>query len=82
MHHDLAALLLRRRPWHTLEAPFYTDEAVFRADLATVFGRHWIFVGQEPDIPEPGDVLALRVGEAPVLILRDDDGAVRAFHNV
>ena len=26
-------------------------------------------------MPEPGDVMAIHVGEAPVLILRDDDGA-------
>ena len=78
----LPALLLRRRPGHSLEAPFYTDEALYRADLDLIFARHWIFVGQEPDVPQPGDVMALRIGEAPVLILRDDAGCVRAFHNV
>lgn len=76
------SLLLRRTPGHSLEAAFYTDEAVHRADLDLIFARHWIFVGHEPDVPAPGDIMALRVGEAPVLILRDDDGAVRAFHNV
>ena len=82
MTHDLAALLLRRQPGHTLEAPFYTDERIFQAELDTIFGRHWIFVGQEPDVPEPGDVHAFRIGPAKVLIVRDDDGQVRAFHNV
>ena len=62
MTHDLAALLLRRQPGHTLEAPFYTDERIFQAELDTIFGRHWIFVGQEPDVPEPGDVHAFRIG--------------------
>ncbi len=79
---DLPALLLRRLPGHSLEAAFYTDDAVFRADMSMIFGRHWIFVGQEPDVPQPGDVLAFRVGAVPVLVLRDNDGAIRAFHNV
>ncbi len=78
----LPSLLLRRSPGHSLEAPFYLDEALHRADLDLIFGRQWIFIGQEPDVPQPGDVMALRVGDAPVLILRDDDGVVRAFHNV
>ncbi len=82
MPDNLSNLILRRRPGHTLEAPFYRSDEVFRADLSLIFGRHWIFVGHEPDVPEPGDVMAIHVGEAPVLILRDDDGQVRAFHNV
>jgi Rieske 2Fe-2S family protein len=79
---QVARLLLQRQPGHSLDAAFYTSQAVFDADMALIFGRHWIFVGQEPDVPEPGDVMALHIGAAPILILRDDDGAVRAFHNV
>jgi len=82
MHDDLATLLLRRRPWHTLEAPFYTSNGILEAELDLIFSRHWIFVGQEPDVPEPGDVNALAIGNARILILRDDDNQVRAFHNV
>ena len=82
MSEDLAALLLRRTPGHSLEAPFYTGETILRADIDLIFGRHWIFVAHEPDVPEPGDVFAFSIGSAKLLILRDDDGAVRAFHNV
>ena len=82
MPDDLAALLLRRRPGHTLEAPFYTSETILRQEIDLIFGRHWIFVAQEPDVPEPGDVFAVSIGGAKLLILRDDDGEVRAFHNV
>jgi Rieske 2Fe-2S family protein len=82
MSDNLAQLLLQRRPGHSLAAHFYTSEAVFKADMDLIFARHWIFVGQEPDVPDPGDVMALHIGAAPIVILRDDDGAVRAFHNV
>src|ERR1700712_858049 len=80
--HDLPKLLLRRRKWHTLEAPFYPSAAILETELDLIFSRHWIFVGQEPDVPEPGDVNAISIGNAKILILRDDDGEVRAFHNV
>jgi len=47
-----------------------------------IFGRHWIYVGVEPDVPEAGDVMVVDIGTTSVAIVRDDDGAVRAFHNV
>ena len=78
----LATLLLRRSPGHSLEAPFYTADPILQAEIDLIFGRHWIFVAQEPDVPEPGDVCAFSIGQAKLLILRDDDGQVRAFHNV
>ena len=82
MPDELAALLLRRRAGHTLEAPFYTSETILRAEFDLIFARHWIFVAQEPDVPEPGDLFAFSIGRAKLLVLRDNDGAVRAFHNV
>lgn len=78
----LDALIARRRPGYSLEAPFYTSPEVFAADMDLIFGRHWIFVGVEPDVPEPGDCYTLEIGVSPVLILRDDDMQIRAFHNV
>lgn len=76
------ALVGARLPGHSLAAAFYRDEAVFQADMERIFGRHWIFVGQEPDVPAPGDVMALSIGEAPIVIVRGRDNVVRAFHNV
>ena len=78
----LATLLARRRQGYTLEAPFYTGPEIFRADLDLIFGRHWIFVGVEPDIAEPGDVMVVQIGENSILIGRDDDMSIHALHNV
>ncbi|CAN5456568.1 aromatic ring-hydroxylating dioxygenase subunit alpha [soil metagenome] len=79
---SLSQLIARRKPGHSLERDFYTSPAVFEADLALIFGRHWIYVGVEPDVPEAGDVMTFELGATSVLIVRDDDMAVRAFHNV
>lgn len=78
----LTELLLRRRPGYMLEAPFYTDPHIFKTDLGLIFGRHWVFVGLEPDVPEPGDVMTVRIGNASILIARDDDNEIHAMHNV
>ena len=78
----LGTLLRNRRPGYSLEAPFYTDPDIFAADLDIIFGRHWIFVGVEPDVAEPGDAMVVDVGKTSVIIARDDEGQLRAFHNV
>lgn len=78
----LQRLLRERRPGYNLEAPFYMSPEVFEADMEVVFGRHWIYVGVEPDVPEPGDVLTVDIGSTSVAIVRDDDNEIRAFHNV
>jgi Rieske 2Fe-2S family protein len=78
----LKHLVQTRRPYHMLEAPFYTDPDIFKADLDLIFGRHWIFVGLEPDVPEPGDVMNVKIGNASILIVRDDDNNIHAMHNI
>lgn len=75
-------LLRRRKRGYTLEAPFYTAAEIFDLDLDIIFGRHWIYVGVDPDLPEPGDCMTVEIGAASVLLIRGEDMEVRAFHNV
>lgn len=79
---DLKSLVARRRKGYSLEAPFYTSPEVFAADLDLIFHRHWIYVGVEPDVPEPGDAMTVELGKDSIIIVRDDDNQIRAFHNV
>ncbi|WP_119153479.1 aromatic ring-hydroxylating oxygenase subunit alpha [Caldimonas tepidiphila] len=79
---QLADLLQRRRPGYSLDAAFYLSDAVFQSDLKHIFGQHWIFVAVEPQIPEPGDFITVDVGKQSILITRDDDDQLQAFHNV
>ena len=81
-HDDLAALVARRAAGYSLEAPFYTSQEVFDLDMAAIFTKHWLFVAAEAEVPEPGDYVTVEVGPSSVIIVRDDDEEVRAFHNV
>jgi glycine betaine catabolism A len=78
----LSDLIARRRPGHSLEHDFYNSREVFEADLHYIFGRHWIYVGVEPEIPHAGDVMTLEIGGASLLIVRDEEQRIQAFHNV
>lgn len=78
----LTPLFAARRAGHTLPAPLYTSHAAFLADCNAIFAKHWIAVGVECDVPEPGDVIAVDLGTSSIVIVRDDDMNINAFHNV
>jgi Rieske 2Fe-2S family protein len=79
---DLARLIGSRRPGYSLPAPFYLSPEIYDRDLSLIFARHWIFVGVEPEIPEAGDLFTVDIGNHSIIVARDDDLAIRAFHNV
>ena len=77
-----ARLVADRRPGHSLPAPFYNDHEIFDLDMSAVFARSWIFVGTEAEVAEPGDYRTVEVGSYSVIVVRDDEEQVRAWHNV
>jgi Rieske 2Fe-2S family protein len=81
-HSSIGALVARRRPGYGLEQPFFLSQEIFDLDMEVIFGRHWIFIGVEADVPQPGDTMVVDVGRTTVLVLRDEAGTVRAVNNV
>jgi Rieske 2Fe-2S family protein len=79
---NISALLDARRPGHALPGGLYTSEDVFAAEMEVFFHRHWIAVGLECDVPEAGDAQVIELGKSSLILLRDDDEAVRVYHNV
>jgi Rieske 2Fe-2S family protein len=79
---DLATLTARREPGLSLEAPFYTSDEIYQADIAGIFAKQWIFVASEGEIPDAGDYVTINLGTYSVIVVRDDDEEVRALHNV
>ncbi|MDA0704947.1 MAG: aromatic ring-hydroxylating dioxygenase subunit alpha [Proteobacteria bacterium] len=66
----------------TLPAGAYSDEDGFRAEMQAIFARRWVLAGFSHDLAAPGDARPIAVAGAPVLLVRGEDGALRAFHNV
>lgn len=81
-HVDVGALVERRVPGMSLEAPFHVSDEVFALDVEAVFARHWVFVATEAEVPEPGDYVTVDIGPHNIIVVRDDDEQVRALHNV
>lgn len=66
----------------TLPNAAYTDPRFLELERRKLFARTWMLAGFEAQIPAPGDVTPTTIAGMPVLLLRDGDGRVRAFHNV
>jgi Rieske 2Fe-2S family protein len=66
----------------TLPGRFYHDPAIWQREQARLFGRLWVCVGRAAQFPATGHYRTVRVGEESVLIVRGDDGGLRAFLNV
>ena len=79
---DLTALLATRHDGHGMPRAFYQAEALYAEEVRRIWQGGWLFAGFEIELPNPGDYITLDVGGSPVLVLRGDDGVVRAFHNV
>ncbi len=60
----------------------FIDDEVYQQEQDKVFkGRTWSYLCLEAEIAKPGDFKTLFVGDTPVVVNRDADGALRAFVN-
>ncbi|HET7765763.1 MAG TPA: Rieske 2Fe-2S domain-containing protein [Burkholderiales bacterium] len=60
----------------------YQDEAVYAREQERVYrGATWNFVGLEAELPNAGDFKTTFVGEMPVVVARDEKGALNCFEN-
>jgi choline monooxygenase len=66
----------------TLPARLYSDPAVWTAERTAVFARSWQFVGHEAQLAETGQWIADEIAGYPVMVVRDERGVLRGFHNV
>ncbi len=78
---DMLSRLERRRPGFSLEQPFYTDPNYFNVDMELIWYRDWLFVGHDCEIVKPGSYFTVQVGIYPVVVVRGQDGVIRALHN-
>ncbi|GAA5154549.1 aromatic ring-hydroxylating dioxygenase subunit alpha [Pseudonocardia eucalypti] len=64
-----------------LSPRIYCDESIYRMELDRLFGRAWLLLCPEQQIPEPGDWFNARVGADRVLVVRQRDGSIRGLLN-
>lgn len=66
----------------TLPSRFYFDSAVLEAENRRVFGTTWQLAGRAEQVREAGQFFTTVVADEPLLIVRGNDGELRALSNV
>lgn len=60
----------------------YTSQEIYDREIERIFhGRTWNFVALEAEIPDPGCFKRSFVGATPVIVARDQKGAIHVFEN-
>ena len=60
----------------------YTDPAIFEEEMVRVFGgQSWVYLAHESQLPQPHSYLSVRMGQRPLILTRDRDGALHGIFN-
>ncbi|RUW76574.1 MULTISPECIES: aromatic ring-hydroxylating dioxygenase subunit alpha [unclassified Mesorhizobium] len=76
---DLYTGLTRLEP--TLPSSAYWDAGAYGRDLDAIWYKSWLLVCREADLAQPLAFRTFRVGTQEIVVLRDEAGELRAFHN-
>ncbi|HEY6627807.1 MAG TPA: aromatic ring-hydroxylating dioxygenase subunit alpha [Acidimicrobiia bacterium] len=66
----------------TLPSAAYTSSEVLAWEKANLWQGTWVCVGRLEELVAPRQVRAVEMGDESVLLVRDEDGTLRAFSNV
>ncbi len=74
---DAAALVT---PTH-VHRSVYTDPAIFALEMTRVFGRAWLYLAHDSELPGAGDYVVRHMGTQGIILTRDKGGEVQAIFN-
>ena len=60
----------------------YTSSHFYSHEQETVFRKTWVFAVFAHHLEKSGDMLPVEVAGEPIVIVKDDESKIRAFHNV
>ena len=65
----------------SLPASWYYDPEWYRHELEQVFYNSWLYLCHSSTLPEKRSFRRFCIGSQELIVLRDDQGELRAFHN-
>ncbi|MEB2606402.1 Rieske 2Fe-2S domain-containing protein [Burkholderia cenocepacia] len=60
----------------------YTSTEFLEREQQTLFRNEWLCMGRASALPNPGDYLTAEIAGQPIIVIRRDDGTLRAMSNV
>lgn len=74
---ELGALVEPKR----IHRNVYTDPEVFDLEMERIWGKAWIYIGHESQVPNAGDYATVNIGSKPLVMVRDRAGKVHVLYN-
>ena len=66
----------------TIPFDWYSDPAVLRLERERIFRRTWQYAGRADQVAESGAFFTCDLAGVPIVVVRDEQGGLRAFLNV
>jgi choline monooxygenase len=66
----------------TIPSTWYFDKDIYELERRAVFADTWQVVGRADQVAEPGSFFTADLAGEPILVVRDEEGELRAFYNV
>jgi glycine betaine catabolism A len=65
----------------SIPARYYYDPQHYERELEAFWYGMWVMAGREEEVPEPRHYKVVKIGTQSIVIVRDLDGQLCAFHN-
>lgn len=79
---DIQSAISSQTKGHSLERRFYTCPDIYQHDIEHIFKQQWLFVAPLAAFKKSGDYITFSLNRSPIAVIQDDEGEIRAFHNV
>lgn len=63
----------------SVPASIFGNEELYKLELRQVFGRAWVYLAHESEIPANGDYVKRKIGEDDFIVIRDRDGEINVL---
>ena len=67
---------------HRIHGHRYTSREFAEQEWEQMWTKVWLLLGRESELPNPGDWQREDVGPESILMVRQQDGSVKAFYNI
>src|SRR5256885_5214942 len=66
----------------TLEQKYFVSLEIFADEQNNIFSKQWLLVGHQSQVAKPGDFFLAQVAGESLIVVRDQQSAIRGFYNV
>lgn len=65
-----------------LPGRIYSSPDIYQSEVEEFFMKDWLYVGRVEEVEKPGDYMAMRLVDQPVVVSRDRNGELHAYFNM